>query len=129
MAAPERRIAGMPSRTFERGAAIFRQGDVGPREAYLVHEGTIEVRRRFGDEERTLRMLRKGDLLGEVALFGHAPHSATAVALERAVLLVIAADRLERLVRTKPALALALIRQLARMASATDDAGRRRSGR
>lgn len=125
MAAPERRIAGVASRTYERGHVIFRQGDAGPREAYLVHQGRIEVRRRVRGEERPLRTLGKGDLLGEVALFGQARHSATAVALERVVLLVIAADRLERLVRANPSLALAIIRQLARMASAASDGAAR----
>jgi len=64
-----------------------------------------------------LRTLGKGDLLGEVALFRGGPHSATAVALETVTLLVIPANRLEEMVRANPDLALALIRQLARMAA------------
>jgi CRP-like cAMP-binding protein len=40
------------------------------------------------------------------------------VALERATLLVVAADHLESLIRARPTLAIAIIRQLARMASA-----------
>jgi CRP/FNR family transcriptional regulator len=120
MAAPGRRIAGLPSRTFEPGEVIFRQGDTATREAYLVHDGTIEVRRRTPDGERILRRLAKGDLLGEVALFSDAPHSATAHAIERAILLVVPADRLESIVRTRPDLAIAIIRQLARMAATED---------
>lgn len=126
MVPPSRRVAGLPARTFAPGAVIFRQGEAGKREAFLVHEGKVEVRRQTGKEERVLRTLAKGDLLGEVAFFGDAPHSATAVALERVTLLVVPADRLESIVRTKPDLALALIRQLARMASAEDDGGARR---
>jgi len=67
---------------------IFRQGDAGRREAYLVHDGRVEVWRRTPREKRLLRTLAKGDLLGEVALFSDAPHSATAVAMERVTLLV-----------------------------------------
>ncbi len=112
----------MPTRTFKAGAVIFRQGDrVATGEAYLVQNGTVEVRRRTGGKERVLRTLRKGDLLGEVALFGRDPHSATAVAVEQVVLLVIPADRLEQIVRAKPDLAIALIRQLARMAARDGD--------
>ena len=70
----------------------------------------------------TMRTLGKGDLLGEVALFRAGPHSATAVATERVTLLVIPADRLEEMVRTNPRLAMALIRQLARMAAGEDSA-------
>lgn len=129
MAAPGRKVAGVPSRIFETGEVIFRQGDAGPREAYLVHQGRVEVRRRILDQDRALRLLGTGELLGEVALFGDAPHSATAVALERSVLLVVAAERLESLVRGSPDLALAIIRQLARMASAEHSRPRPRGGR
>jgi CRP-like cAMP-binding protein len=121
MATSGRRIAGVPSRIFEPGEVIFRQGDAGPREAYLVHQGRVEVRRRVRDEERILRTLEKGELLGEVALFGDAPHSATAVALERTTLLIVAANHLEDLIRARPTLAIEIIRQLARMASAAGD--------
>ncbi len=121
MAALDRRIAGMRARAFERGEVIFRQGDPGAREAYLVHDGKVEVRRRTPDGERILRTLTKGELLGEVALFSDAPHSATAQAMERVILLVVPADRLESIVRTKPNLAIAMIRQLARMAATEDD--------
>jgi CRP/FNR family cyclic AMP-dependent transcriptional regulator len=108
----------MESRIFEAGKVIFRQGVAGKREAYLVHDGTVEVRRRTPEGERLLRTLAIGDLLGEVALFGDAPHSATARAIERVTLLVIPANRLEHMVRAKPDLAIAIIRQLARMAAA-----------
>jgi CRP-like cAMP-binding protein len=111
----------MRARTFEPGEVIFHQGDTGEREAYLVHDGKVEVRRQTPDGERVLRTLTKGDLLGEVALFSDAPHSATAHAIERVILLVVPADRLESIVRTKPNLAIAMIRQLARMAATEDD--------
>src|SRR5262245_7857528 len=106
-----------PSRAFKAGEVIFREGDAGSREAYLVHDGTVEIRKHGEGGERVLRILGKGDLLGEIALFRDAPHSATAIARERVTLLVIPADRLEQMVRTHPGLAIALIRQLARMAA------------
>jgi CRP-like cAMP-binding protein len=107
-------------RTFRPGDVIFRQGELARREVYLVHEGTVEVRSRSNEEEGFFRILRHGDLLGEVAFFREGAHSATAVALEVVLLLVIPADRLERIVRTNPELAIALIRQLARMAARED---------
>jgi len=110
-------IEDLPSRTFRPGQVIFRQGDSSLGEAYLVHEGSVEVRRLIDGEDRVLRTLAKGDLLGEVALFRDAPHSATAVAIEETRLIAIPADRLEQMVTANPRLALALIRQLARMAA------------
>jgi CRP/FNR family cyclic AMP-dependent transcriptional regulator len=115
-----RRPGDLPVRTFKSGEMIFRQGDPAAGEAYLVHEGTVEVNRRIGGTERFVRTLGTGDLLGEVALFRHGSHSATAVAVDQVVLLVIPAARLEQIVRANPELAIALIRQLARMAARED---------
>src|SRR5882672_4533118 len=81
-ASEEKQIADIPSKTFERGDVIFREGDESKSEAYLVHEGSVEARRRVDGEERILKTLVKGDLLGEVALFRDAPHSVTAIAVE-----------------------------------------------
>jgi CRP-like cAMP-binding protein len=107
----------MESRTFNAGDVIFRQGDASDGEAYQVQEGAVEVRKSEDGEERILRRLGKGDLLGEVALFRSGPHSATAIATEPVTALVILEHRLEELVRANPELALALIRQLAGMAA------------
>jgi CRP/FNR family cyclic AMP-dependent transcriptional regulator len=105
---------------FETGAVIFSQGDAAAGNAYLIQEGSIKVTRQVNGETRILRTLGNGDLLGEVALFRDAPHSATAIALEPVTVLVIPADRLEAMVRARPELAIALIRQLARMAADAD---------
>jgi CRP-like cAMP-binding protein len=110
----------METRTFNTADIIFRQGDAANGEAYLVQEGAVEVRKTEDGEERILRTLGKGDLLGEVSLFRSAPHSATAIATEPVIVLVVPQDRLEDLVRGHPELALALIRQLARMAAGED---------
>jgi len=116
---PVRATRELPARTFEAGQVIFWQGDPMHGEAYMIHEGRVEVRRSTDETERALRTLVKGDLLGEVALFRNAPHSVTAVAVERVTLHVISADRLDQMVRGHPDLAVALIRQLAQMAANT----------
>src|SRR5262249_42243553 len=89
---PMRVTRELPARTFEAGQVIFQQGDPMHGEAYMIHEGKVEVRRSAGGAERALRTLVKGDLLGEVAFFRNAPHSVTAVAVERVTLHVISAD-------------------------------------
>lgn len=120
------------TRTFRSGEIIFREGDPPRDEAYMIHIGRVEVRKQVGDEERVLRVLVKGELLGELGLFGHTPRSATAVALEPVTLVVIPAKRLNYLVRTNPALAVAIIRDLSVKLLATNELlaaeGRRRAG-
>jgi CRP/FNR family transcriptional regulator len=102
----------VPSRTFKPGEVIFNEGDDAKGEAFLVHEGKVEVRKQFDSESRLLVVLGKGELLGELALFTNAPRSATAIAAEPVTLLHIPAHRLEALMRTNPSLAMAIVKDL-----------------
>jgi CRP-like cAMP-binding protein len=118
------------TRVFRAGEVIFREGDDPRDEAYLVHAGRVDVRKTVADEQRLLRTYVKGELLGELGLFGGAPRSATAVATEPVTLVVIPAKRLNHLVRTNPNLAVAIIRDLSVKLRATNELlaaeGRRR---
>ena len=114
---PER----IETRLFRAGQVIFREGDDPRDEAFLVHAGRIEVHKRVGRENRVLHILVKGELLGELGLFGGGPRSATAVAVEPVTLVVIPAKRLNKLVRTNPALAVAIIRDLSVKLRATNE--------
>jgi len=116
-----RQIGEVPTRTFQPGDVIFREGDDAKGEAFMVHMGRVEFRMRIGGEERLVNTLAKGELFGHIALFRNAPRSATAIAAEAVTLMVIPANRLDHLVRANPALALALIRDLARMMLAAED--------
>jgi CRP/FNR family cyclic AMP-dependent transcriptional regulator len=116
-----RQIGEVPTRTFEPGTVIFREGDDAKGEAFMVHQGRVEIRKQSGGDERLLRTLAKGELLGHLALFRNAPRSATAVAADAVTLMVISANRLDSLVRANPALAVALIRDLAAMLLSAED--------
>ena len=116
-----RKPGSVQTRTFRAGEVIFREGDMPRDEAFLVHAGRVEVRKKVGDEERLLRTFVKGELLGELGLFtGGSPRSATAVAAEAVTLVVIPAKRLNHLVRTNPTLAVAIIRDLSTKLLATN---------
>jgi len=116
-----RQIGEVPTRTFQPGDVIFREGDDAKGEAFMVHVGRVEFRKQIGGEERLLRTLAKSELFGHIALFRNAPRSATAIAADAVTLMIIPANRLDHLVRANPALALALIRDLAAMMLAAED--------
>jgi CRP/FNR family cyclic AMP-dependent transcriptional regulator len=128
-----RKLLNVPTRVFGPGDVIFREGDDPRDEAFMVHIGRVEVRKRVGGEDRLLAVLVKGDLLGELGLFGNSPRSATAVAAAPVTLVVIPGRRLNHLVRTNPGLAVAIIRDLSRKLVATNellaDEGRRQGER
>ena len=116
-----RQIGEVPTRTYKPGDVIFREGDDAKGEAFMVHLGRVEIRKQIGGEERLLNTLAKGELLGHLALFRNAPRSASAIAADAVTLMVISANRLDHLVRANPALAIALIRDLAGMLLSAED--------
>ena len=124
-----RQIGEIPTRTFNPGDVIFREGDDPKGEAFLVHIGRVEIRKLMAGEERLLAVLKKGELLGELALFRNAPRSATAIAAEPVTLMVIPANRLDHMVRSNPALAVAMIRDLANRMLAAEERAREAEGR
>jgi CRP/FNR family transcriptional regulator, cyclic AMP receptor protein len=116
-----RKPPSIQTRALRAGDVVFREGDDPRGEAFLVHAGRVEVRKKVGDEERLLWTYGKGELLGELGLFaGGAPRSATAVAVEAVTLLVIPAKNLTSLVRANPTLAVAIIKDLSAKLLATN---------
>ena len=125
-----RQIGDIPTRTFNPGDVIFREGDDPHGEAYVVHSGVVEIRRRFDGTERVLATLGEGELFGQMALFRESgTRSAGAVAQTDVDLLVIKAERLDWLIHNRPQLTKEILRQLSEMVVATDAGRADRSNR
>ncbi|HXH84667.1 MAG TPA: cyclic nucleotide-binding domain-containing protein [Candidatus Tectomicrobia bacterium] len=107
-------------RRFKAGDLIFREGADSGGEAYVVHSGTVEIRRTFDGEHRLLGTLGEGELFGEMALFRHGPRSADAVAHTDVELLVIKNERLDWLIRNRPQLTTEILRRLSNWIVQTD---------
>jgi S1-C subfamily serine protease/rhodanese-related sulfurtransferase len=107
-------------RRFKGGEVIFRQGADARGEAYVVHEGSVEIRREIDGLSRTLGRHEEGDLFGEIALFRKGGRSADAVAVSDVELLVIKNERLDWLIRNRPALTIEILRRLSEWVVASD---------
>jgi S1-C subfamily serine protease/rhodanese-related sulfurtransferase len=107
-------------RKFEPNEVIVREGDDAHGEAFVVHSGTIEVRRKFDGVERTLAKLGEGELVGEWSLFRNAPRSADMIATSPTELLVIKQERLDWLIRNRPQLTMEVLKRLAEAAVSND---------
>lgn len=117
-------LAQVQVRRFASGQTIFREGDEARGEAYLVQAGKVVIRKQVGGQERTLRVLGEGELLGEISLFRAGHRSATAIAEGDVALCVIPSDRLEHFVRTNPKLGVEIIKRLAQMVYEAEERGR-----
>jgi rhodanese-related sulfurtransferase len=105
-------LGDLDRRRFEPGEAIFKEGADPQGEAYLIHSGTVEIRRTFDGENRLLNTMGDGELLGEMALFREGPRSADAIAQTQVELLVIKDERLDWLIRNRPQLTIEVLRRL-----------------
>ncbi len=94
---------------LDPGQVIFAAGDPG-REMFIVRTGSVELR--IG--ESVLETVEQGGIFGELALVDPAPRSATAVAGPDCTLVLVNADAFSDLVRRVPALALEVMKVMAR---------------
>src|ERR1700722_1424869 len=78
--ADRERLMGRYGRSFTAGEVLFREGEPA-RAAFLLQEGRVRLLKRVRMVERSLMVLKPGDLFGELALLEVASHNSTAIAL------------------------------------------------
>lgn len=107
-------------RLFERFGRTLAAGDVvydenEPAEhCYLLQDGRIRLVKRIRGAERSLTVLKPGDLFGEDALLPRSARAATAVALTEATVLALDRKTFGVLLSTNAEVASRLVEQLVR---------------
>jgi CRP/FNR family transcriptional regulator, cyclic AMP receptor protein len=123
VAAPEEhqeRLLARFGRRFVAGDVLFRDGDPAE-EAYLLQEGRVRLIKRVGAMERSLRVLRPGDLFGESALMRGAPRNSTAVALTDGIALALDQATFQQVLSGNPAVGTRVLQQLIRRLRDAED--------
>ena len=112
--------------TFAAGQVIFNAGDVGD-SAYVIIDGSVEISVPTPSGPIVINEMGKNDLLGEIAIVGEVPRTATAKALTKLETLKISKELFLKIVHENPDAAVELIRILAaRLASTTSQLSRTR---
>lgn len=107
--------------TYNAGQEIFHMGDPGDA-CYVVIDGQIEISvdRPNGKGTLLLSTVGPNGIIGEIAIFGQVPRTASACAKTRVEVLRISADLFRSVIRENPDAAIELIRSLAeRLANTT----------
>ncbi len=79
----------LPTKTFQPGDVIIREGDVGDA-AYMIANGRCEASRKIdGGGQEPLGTMEAGDVFGEMALLLAEPRAATVRAIDQVTVLVL----------------------------------------
>ena len=113
--------ASMSEIELARGEVLFHEGDPGD-SLYVVLRGKVKLGRTSGDgRENLVAVLGPGEMFGELSLFDPGPRSAGATALVDSTLLGLSQDELTPWLATRPDVARALLRAIARRLRRTND--------
>ncbi|NWG33130.1 MAG: cyclic nucleotide-binding domain-containing protein [Chloroflexi bacterium] len=97
--------------TYPPGYVLCREGayeDV----LYIIAAGQAEITKKTieGEDDRILRVARRGDLVGEMALIQNAPRAATVRAVSECTVLEMEKQDLETILARSPRMAMDIIR-------------------
>ncbi|MGH3509876.1 MAG: Crp/Fnr family transcriptional regulator [Nocardioidaceae bacterium] len=105
--------ASMTESHLRRGEVLFHEGDAGDK-LYVVTDGKVKLGRTSSDgRENLLAILGPGQMFGELSLFDPGPRSATVTAVTDTTLASLSHEDLLRWLDGRPAVARALLAQLA----------------
>ena len=105
--------------TFSAGQIMFKAGDMGDA-AYVIIEGSVEISVPTPSGPIVVNKLARNDIIGEIAIFGDVPRTATATARTKVDTLKISKELFTKIIRESPDAALELIKILAeRLANTT----------
>jgi len=114
--------------TYEAGQVMFNAGDAADA-AFIIIEGTVEISVPTPSGPIIVNNLSKNEILGEIAIFGDVPRTATAKATSKLETLKISKDMFVKVIRENPDAAVELIKILAgRLANTTSQLTMTRSG-
>jgi CRP/FNR family transcriptional regulator, cyclic AMP receptor protein len=100
-------------RRFPAGTVLFRDGDVADF-AFLLQSGRVRLFKQVGAVERSLRVVRPGDLFGESALQTGSIRRTTAVALDEVTAIAVDHATFESLLSSHPTVGLKVLEQVIR---------------
>jgi CRP-like cAMP-binding protein len=114
--------------TYDSGQVMFNAGEAGDA-AHIIIDGSVEISVPTPSGPIVVNTLGKNDILGEIAIFGDVPRTATARAISKVETLKISKELFIKVIRENPDAAIELIKILAgRLANTTSQLTLTRSG-
>ncbi len=99
-------------RSYPQDTMIFSESQSGS-DMFIIQSGEVSISKVVNGNEVVLAVLKKGDMLGEMALLENKPRSANAIAHSNCTLMVINRSNFNQMVSTQPQLVAKLTTTLA----------------
>lgn len=100
------------ARQYPAGAPVFIEGESGD-ELFIIQSGSIHITKVIKGVEVMLAPLKTGDIFGEMAILESKPRSASAIAYEDSVLMIVQKHNFEGFAATQPQIISRLTKLLA----------------
>ncbi len=95
-------------KNFKKDDVIFKENEMGDR-MYFIIDGLVKIYLTDLEAGKTIALMKKGEMFGELAFFDRQPHSAEAVALTETGMFVLDLNKFKELRQSNPGLALKII--------------------
>jgi len=118
--ASDDRLLARYGRRFAPGTVVFREGEPSD-VVFLLQSGRIRLFKQVGAIERSLRVVRPGDLFGELALLEGSRRQSTAVALDESLALGFDHATFHQVAQENPDVGLRVIEQIVRRLRDAED--------
>jgi len=97
---------------WQKGCLLFAEGEKG-NNFYIIQEGAVKITKITDNNEVVLEVLKKGAILGEMAMIEDKPRGATAEIYEDSILMSVNKENFINLVNEQPDMAVRLISTIA----------------
>jgi len=105
---------------YDVGTELIKEGTSGAK-AYFIVEGSCEVRRKRGGQNRRMAVLGPGDFFGELSILDPSPRTATVTAAEPCTVFVLSGYDFNTALKNNKGMALHLVKVLAARLRAQED--------
>lgn len=96
---------GISIRYLKAGDMLFKEGEPGSGEVYVLRQGSLELRQREGANDRLADLCDEGEVIGVRALLAEQPYLTSAVAAEECIVYSIPGTLLRKVLEAEPAAA------------------------
>jgi len=105
---------------YSPGEYIFKEGEHGE-EMFIINKGKVRITKKTDEGEKTLAILSEGDFFGEMAVIDKGPRSASAIAEEETICIVLNEELFEQQMQRNAKIVKKILKNMSARLRATNE--------